>query len=268
MILNYNYWYFKNALPPDLCDQIIEHGLTEMYATAERFGVQSTEATTGDFRQRGSTTGEYSNSILPVNGLTAEGIKKKGIVAEKTYIRDSNVSWLDDAWLYQIIWPFVHAANKEANWNFDWDATEHLQFTKYAPNQFYGWHADSSPEAYKPFDPATDELLKDTAGNVMYDTDGMPIPKDSSRTAHSHLVGRIRKLSVTVSLSDPSTYKGGNLRFDLGPHRKTGRYHLCTEIRPRGSIIVFPSHLYHCVTPVTKGTRYSLVAWNVGVPWK
>jgi PKHD-type hydroxylase len=42
------------------------------------------------------------------------------------------------------------------------------------------------------------------------------------------------------------------------------RYHTCTEIRPRGSIIVFPSFIHHLVTPVTEGTRYSLVIWNLG----
>ena len=62
-------------------------------------------------------------------------------------------------------------------------------------------------------------------------------------------------------------FVGGNLKFDLGPHSKK-RYHTCTEIRPRGSIIVFPSHLYHQVTPVTTGTRYSLVAWNLGKPFQ
>ena len=43
---------------------------------------------------------------------------------------------------------------------------------------------------------------------------------------------------------------------------------LVTEIRPRGSIIVFPSFVWHRVTPVTKGTRYSLVVWSLGYPFK
>ena len=40
------------------------------------------------------------------------------------------------------------------------------------------------------------------------------------------------------------------------------------EILPRGSIIVFPSFLYHRVKPVKQGTRYSLVAWSNGFPYK
>ena len=32
----------------------------------------------------------------------------------------------------------------------------------------------------------------------------------------------------------------------------------------QGSMIIFPSNLYHEVEPVTKGTRYSLVQWYKG----
>jgi PKHD-type hydroxylase len=42
----------------------------------------------------------------------------------------------------------------------------------------------------------------------------------------------------------------------------------CEEIRERGSIVVFPSHVWHRVKPVTKGTRYSLVIWNLGYPFR
>jgi PKHD-type hydroxylase len=41
-----------------------------------------------------------------------------------------------------------------------------------------------------------------------------------------------------------------------------------TEILPKGSIVVFPSFLWHRVKPVTKGTRYSLVLWHLGYPFK
>ena len=42
----------------------------------------------------------------------------------------------------------------------------------------------------------------------------------------------------------------------------------CKEILPKGSIIVFPSYVWHRVKPVKKGTRYSLVLWNLGYPFK
>ena len=40
------------------------------------------------------------------------------------------------------------------------------------------------------------------------------------------------------------------------------------EILTKGSIIVFPSHVWHRVKPVTSGTRYSLVVWSIGDPFK
>ena len=36
----------------------------------------------------------------------------------------------------------------------------------------------------------------------------------------------------------------------------------------KGSLVVFPSYYRHRVTPVTKGTRYSLVVWNLGQPYR
>jgi len=79
--------------------------------------------------------------------------------------------------------------------------------------------------------------------------------------------GKVRKLSVTINLTNSENYEGGDLKFDLGPHNKDGRYKVSNEARERGSIVVFPSHVVHQVTPVTKGTRYSLVIWNVGWPF-
>jgi PKHD-type hydroxylase len=81
------------------------------------------------------------------------------------------------------------------------------------------------------------------------------------------MVGKIRKISMTINLNEPGDYDGGNLKFDFG-HHADRRFHEVEEIRPQGSIIVFPSFLDHCVTPLTRGTRYSLVLWTVGEPWK
>ena len=71
-----------------------------------------------------------------------------------------------------------------------------------------------------------------------------------------------------MNLSDPDDYEGGNLQFDLGPQAGDDRLHTCEEIRPRGSVIVFPSHVQHRVTPVTSGTRRSLVMWSLGLPFR
>ena len=71
-----------------------------------------------------------------------------------------------------------------------------------------------------------------------------------------------RKLTVITQLSDPKDYEGGELQFFNGERpmdKKT-----VEEIRGQGSVIVFDSRDWHRVTPVTKGTRYSLVCWTVG----
>ena len=98
--------------------------------------------------------------------------------------RKSDLVWLNDTWIYKELHPYVHKANAMAGWNFEWDRSESCQFTKYKINQYYDWHCDSWDKPYdKPDEP------------------------------NSH--GKIRKLSVTVSLSDPSEYEGGNLEFDF-----------------------------------------------------
>jgi PKHD-type hydroxylase len=65
-----------------------------------------------------------------------------------------------------------------------------------------------------------------------------------------------RKLSVVIQLSDPSEYEGGSLIVNAGTERE------CPK--DQGQIIVFPSYILHKVTPVTKGTRWSLVCWVLG----
>ena len=62
-----------------------------------------------------------------------------------------------------------------------------------------------------------------------------------------------RLLSIILNLSEASSYEGGDLEFEDGP-----KFSL-----DRGDIVLFPSnYLYpHRITPVTQGTRYSIVTW-------
>lgn len=66
-----------------------------------------------------------------------------------------------------------------------------------------------------------------------------------------------RKISLTIQLTDASGYEGCDLQFQAGP--KLGH-----APRERGSIIAFPSFFLHRVTPITSGTRKSLVVWATG----
>jgi PKHD-type hydroxylase len=66
-----------------------------------------------------------------------------------------------------------------------------------------------------------------------------------------------RKISVTIQLSSPDDYEGGDLEFWVGrTPDKAPREHLLA--------ILFPSYLMHRVTPITKGVRKSLVVWVGG----
>lgn len=69
-----------------------------------------------------------------------------------------------------------------------------------------------------------------------------------------------RKISVTVQLSHPDEYEGGDLQFNIGKH--------LTAPRIQGAAVIFPSFYLHRVTPITKGTRKSFVLWVGGEPYK
>ena len=75
------------------------------------------------------------------------------------------------------------------------------------------------------------------------------------------LNGSVRKLSLTIQLSDPDDYEGGDLVIytDATPQMMK---------REKGKLVLFASYILHEVRPVTKGTRYSLVAWIAGKPFK
>ncbi len=68
----------------------------------------------------------------------------------------------------------------------------------------------------------------------------------------------VRKLSLSVQLSDTDDYEGGELEFMAG-----------NEPAPKkiGSLVAFPSFLVHRVRPVTRGNRMSLVSWISGPPF-
>ena len=70
-----------------------------------------------------------------------------------------------------------------------------------------------------------------------------------------------RKLSITMQLSDPDDYEGGDLQFMINQK-------VVNAPREKGTIIVFPSFINHRVTPITKGVRQSIVGWVSGPPYR
>jgi len=209
----YNYfWYFKSALTPRFCDEVIKYALSKEEVMAK--------------------TGGYGDKKL--NKEDVKNLQRK---------RKSDLVWLNDTWIYKELHPFVNSANRNAGWNFQWDFSESCQFTKYKLNQYYDWHND-------PWDKPYDR---------------------KNKNAPDH--GKVRKLSMTCQLTDGSEYTGGELEFDFrnyDPNMRDESKHVrqVPEILPKGSIVIFPSHLWHRVKPVTRGTRYSLVVWHLGNPFK
>ncbi|MEO7919816.1 MAG: 2OG-Fe(II) oxygenase [Thermoanaerobaculia bacterium] len=66
-----------------------------------------------------------------------------------------------------------------------------------------------------------------------------------------------RKLSITIQLTDPADYDGGELELRDGSS-------VVTAPKGRGTLVAFPGWGHHRVTAVTRGTRKSLVAWIGG----
>jgi PKHD-type hydroxylase len=154
-------------------------------------------------------------------------------------IRNSRIVWLEEKEIYDLINPFLNTANRNAGWNFEYDWSEACQFTIYEKNNHYNWHCDNFSEPY---------------------------PMDHK---FENFRGKTRKLSMSICLSNEDDFSGGDFQFDYR-NREDGKPNIETvkEIREKGSILVFPSNIYHRITPVKKGKRYSLVVWFLGYPFK
>ena len=148
--------------------------------------------------------------------------------------RKSKIAWLRERWLQNLFWPYIVEANKEAGWNFVIDRFESFQYTTYiAPDDHYTWHVDMSEKPQL----SNGEML-------------------------------MRKLSMSVQLSPPSAYEGGELQQGIINWRAaTIEPKTLDNASAQGSIIVFPSFVLHKVTPVVEGKRSSLVGWVVGPPF-
>jgi PKHD-type hydroxylase len=102
-------------------------------------------------------------------------------------------------------------------WQFELAELEALQFATYNNDGHYTWHTDIGQK--------------------------FPI--------------NLRKVGLTVQLSDPDDYEGGDFETFYGPVADTAP-------RQRGTVVLFPSFVLHRVAPVTRGTRHSLTAWMLG----
>jgi len=83
------------------------------------------------------------------------------------------------------------------------------------------------------------------------------IDGDGSMNKDRAGLGTPRKLSLSLQLSRPEEYEGGELLIGTANKHETAN-------KEFGSITIFPSFMTHTVTPVIKGKRRSLVAWVSG----
>jgi PKHD-type hydroxylase len=72
----------------------------------------------------------------------------------------------------------------------------------------------------------------------------------------------VRKLSVSIQLTDPNEYEGGELKLYDGEEEGN------IMSKEQGTLILFPSYVLHEVMPITKGERNSLVTWVTGKQFK
>ena len=290
------YVSYISSLKPEFCEKVISLGLSKMKDNKNK-GISTSAIVRSDKQINNDKQDKNENlKSLTSSDKTIEEIKKDNNELEKLYFRNSEVCWLNNKWIFESLIPIMADANKKAGWNWQIDSAEQSQFTVYHGTEdnsgFYGWHSDGFSDqagAYKPALKISENPLRfkqpkrnkenkiilDNKGNPEVDmgTEDIPLNKDRSGLNPSFSEdikkwGKVRKISMTVNLTDPKNYKGGNLKFDLGPHIKQDRFKVCDDIRPQGSAVVFPSFTYHCVTPVTSGTRYSLVIWFLGKPWQ
>ncbi len=70
-----------------------------------------------------------------------------------------------------------------------------------------------------------------------------------------------RKMSISVQLSGPDEYEGGDLQFMIN-------HKVISAPKTKGTAIIFPSYAIHRVLPVTSGSRKSIVGWIGGPPYR
>ena len=144
--------------------------------------------------------------------------------------RKTKIHWTTEQWLYDLVFEYMHAANKNSGWNFEIDGAESMQIGRYGKGCFYNTHNDGN-------------------GTSLYN-----IPDNK------WLHNKTRKLSMSILLNDD--YEGGELNFSNTEEPLIGGN------GTKGTVIVFPSYHSHSVEKVTKGIRYSLVVWFLGKGFK
>jgi len=112
-----------------------------------------------------------------------EGKWNEGVVNKNTgtkrvddKIRQSDIVWVNDEWIYDLVMPYMFTANERAGWKYNIVSAEECQITRYTPGEFYTWHKDGLG-----------------SHKEVYDN------------------GNTRKITISVTLN--SDFEGGELQF-------------------------------------------------------
>ncbi len=153
------------------------------------------------------------------------GDKEKKGGKYDTKMRITTISWIPFKALPDM-YARIERSMKQVNGNhFGYEGmmiTEQAQFTEYPKGGFYDWHMDA--EANCRFEPP------------------------------------VRKISMTILLSPPHEFEGGDLEFMAEGNKPPQLL--------QGQAIFFCSLIRHRVNKVKKGIRRSLVMWFGGPPFK
>jgi predicted 2-oxoglutarate/Fe(II)-dependent dioxygenase YbiX len=98
--------------------------------------------------------------------------------------------------------------------------------------------------------------------HITYETgDGVGWHDDTKSVSDAFNLKTNRKLSMTVVLSDPSDYTGGEFVFDKAVK-------MPFPVKDKGTVALFTSHAPHMVTNVTSGKRNILFIFVTGPDWR
>lgn len=98
--------------------------------------------------------------------------------------------------------------------------------------------------------------------HITYETgDGVGWHDDTKSVTDASNLKINRKLSMTVMLSDPSEYTGGDFVFDKAVN-------IPIQVQGKGTVALFTSHAPHMVSNITSGKRNILFIFVTGPDWR
>jgi PKHD-type hydroxylase len=176
-----------------------------------------------------ATIGRLGDALTAVKASLADETNNPERSRVDEEIRKTAVGFWDEThWINGLLMHYATLANREF-WRFDLTLVSGVQYGIYTEHSFFTWHTDELAVPYGPL-------------------------------SASHWVNLNRKLSVTVHLSEPDAYTGGDLQLK----DRIGNVMTIEGLREQGTVLVFPSNIAHRVTPVASGVRNSLAGWVLG----